>query len=77
MDRNDPVKQRDYDENEQSQSEVVQEGVKIDPLAKEIDAASNDKGAQDDRRDGPLQKPEKGLTYATKELSRQGRSLFN
>ena len=72
VDGDDPVKQRDDDENEKPQSEVVEEGVEIDALLVNGHAAGDDQGAEDRRREHPLREPEKGLTEPPKGISGHG-----
>ena len=59
VDRNDPVKQRDDNEDEETQSEIIQEGVEIDALPIQGHSASNDECAQDQRRQHPFREPNK------------------
>jgi hypothetical protein len=66
VDRDDPIKQRDDDEDEKSQGEVVQERVEIDLLPGEKDAAGNHQGAQDNRRNHHLMADRVGFELAVR-----------
>ena len=60
VDGDDPVEQRDHHEDQKPECEIVEEGVEIDALLVEGDAAGDDEGAQDERRKHPLGEPDKG-----------------
>jgi hypothetical protein len=69
VDGDDPVKQRDDDENQKTERKVIQKRIKIDLLPLKKDSAGDDDSAQHHRRDHPFGKPPKRLAHAAKRIS--------